>query len=64
LLAALPLELRIREQTDGGNPTVHSDPESAAAQQYFQAARRMSSSLALQGKDYSSKFPKIVIEAG
>jgi ATP-binding protein involved in chromosome partitioning len=64
LLAALPLDLRIREQTDGGNPTVHADPDSAAAQQYFLAARRMTSILALQGKDYSSKFPKIVIEAG
>jgi len=64
LLAALPLELRIREQTDSGNPTVHAEPESAAAQQYFMAARRMTSILALQSKDYSSKFPKIIIEAG
>lgn len=64
LLAALPLDARIRQQTDGGRPTVVADPESAAAQEYFVAARRMTSSLALQGKDYSSKFPKIVIEAG
>jgi ATP-binding protein involved in chromosome partitioning len=64
LLAALPLDARIREQTDSGKPTVIADPESAAAQEYFAAARRMTSILALQGKDYSSKFPKIVIEAG
>jgi ATP-binding protein involved in chromosome partitioning len=64
LLAALPLDLRIREQTDGGNPTVHADPDSTAAQQYFAAARLMTSILALQSRDYSSKFPKIVIEAG
>jgi ATP-binding protein involved in chromosome partitioning len=64
LLAALPLDARIREQTDSGRPTVIADPDSAAAQEYFAAARRMTSILALQGKDYSSKFPKIVIEAG
>lgn len=64
LLAALPLDARIREQTDSGRPTVVADPQSAAAQEYFTAARRMTAILALQGKDYSSKFPKIVVEAG
>jgi len=64
LLGALPLDARIRQQTDSGRPTVVADPDSAAAQEYFRAARRMSAILATQGKDYSSKFPKIVVEAG
>ena len=62
LLGQLPLQASIRAQTDSGNPTVIADPESAAAAAYKNAARRMASILAGQGKDYSSKFPKIVIE--
>jgi len=62
LLGQLPLETRIREQTDSGNPTVIADPESAAAAAYRSAAHRMAALLAKQGKDYSSKFPKIVVE--
>ena len=62
LLGQLPLDARIREQTDSGNPTVVAEAGSDAAQAYFAAARRMAAVLASQGKDYSSKFPKIVVE--
>jgi ATP-binding protein involved in chromosome partitioning len=62
LLGKLPLDSRIREQTDAGHPTVASDPESSAASSFFDSARRMSAALAMQGRDYSSKFPKIVVE--
>ena len=62
LLGQLPLDAKIREQSDSGSPTVVSDPESVAAAAYRDAARRMTSTLALQGKDYSSKFPTIVVE--
>jgi ATP-binding protein involved in chromosome partitioning len=62
LLGQLPLQASIREQTDSGNPTVVAAPDSAAAQAYRNAARKMSAVLAGQGKDYSSKFPKIVVE--
>jgi ATP-binding protein involved in chromosome partitioning len=62
LLGQLPLDANIRRQTDSGCPTVVSDPESTAAMAYRAAARRMTSILAVQGKDYSSKFPNIVVE--
>ena len=62
LIGRLPLDARIREQTDSGNPTVHAEPDSSIADAYRQAARRMSARLATQDKDYSSKFPKIVVE--
>jgi len=62
LLGQLPLDARIREQTDSGSPTVVADAASTAAAAYFDAARRMSAVLASQGKDYSSKFPKIIVE--
>ena len=62
LLGKLPLDARIREQTDAGHPTVAADPESSAAEAFRDSARRMSAALAIQGRDYSSKFPKIVVE--
>jgi ATP-binding protein involved in chromosome partitioning len=62
MLGQLPLDARIREQADSGHPTVASDPDSPAADAYRTTARRMAARLALQGRDYSSKFPKIVVE--
>ena len=62
LIGQLPLDASIREHTDRGSPTVVSDPDSVVATAYRNAARRMTSTLALASKDYRSKFPKIVIE--
>ena len=62
LLGQLPLDLRIREQTDSGNPTVIAAPDTAPADAYRATARRMAARLALQGKDYSRRFPNIVVE--
>ena len=62
LLGQLPLELRIREQTDSGSPSVVAEPDGGAAGAYRQTALRMAAALAMRGKDYSSKFPNIVVE--
>ncbi len=62
LLGELPLDARIREQADSGNPTVASEPDSSVAEAFRSAARRMAAALAMQGKDYSARFPKIVVE--
>jgi ATP-binding protein involved in chromosome partitioning len=62
LLGRLPLELAIREQTDSGSPTVVAAPDSPAAQAYLLTARRMAARLAMQGRDYSRRFPNIVVE--
>ena len=45
LLGALPLAARIREQADGGRPTVASDPDSDAARTYMDCARRAAGAL-------------------
>ena len=63
LLGELPLDIRIREDADGGAPTVISEPGSARAQAYFQMARRTAARLATLNKDYSRAFPKITVEA-
>ncbi len=62
LLGQLPLDAAVREHTDSGKPTVVSAPDSAAAAAYRNAAQRMAAAQAVQGRDYSSKFPKIVVE--
>ncbi|MEM8767441.1 MAG: P-loop NTPase, partial [Pseudomonadota bacterium] len=45
LLAALPLAMAIREQADGGTPTVIAEPDSTIAASYRQAARHMTARL-------------------
>jgi len=62
LLGSLPLDIAIRTGADRGNPTVVSASDSAVAQSYRDIARRVAARLSTQGKDYSSRFPEIVIE--
>jgi ATP-binding protein involved in chromosome partitioning len=62
LLGELPLDGHIREETDGGRPTVVAAAETARARPYFEMARRTAAALALRARDRSSLFPKIVIE--
>ena len=61
-LGALPLDIQIREDTDGGKPTVVSDPEGRIAGNYRDISRRLSAKLSEQAKEYGAKFPNIVIQ--
>lgn len=61
-LGALPLDLRIREDADGGRPTVVADPDGRVAQIYREIARRVSARLSLMKKDFTGNFPNIVIQ--
>ena len=63
LLGSLPLELRIRQQADSGNPTVVAEPDCRASQIYRDIARKAAARLAKQAKDYSASFPNIVIQS-
>ena len=62
LLGKLPLDISIREQTDTGKPSVINEPDGRIAEIYSEIARKAVGKLAAQSKDYSSKFPKIVID--
>ncbi|EGW55126.1 iron-sulfur cluster carrier protein ApbC [Candidatus Endoriftia persephone] len=62
LLGALPLDTRIRAETDSGQPTVVADPEARISQIYREIARKTAAKLSLQAKDYAAKFPNIVIQ--
>jgi ATP-binding protein involved in chromosome partitioning len=62
LLGELPLDARIREEADGGRPTVAAAPDSARGRAYLDMARRTAAALALRARDRSTLFPKIVVE--
>jgi len=62
LLGELPLDVHIREEADGGRPTVVAAPEAPRARPYFEMARRTAAALALRARDRSALFPKIVVE--
>ena len=55
LLGSLPLDIHIREQADGGTPSV-------VAASYREIARKTAAQLALQARSKSIQFPKIVIQ--
>lgn len=61
VLGSLPLSLSIREQVDGGLPTVAADPSGDIAQIYLSVARLMAGQLAKLAFQAESSFPKISI---
>ncbi len=63
-LGDIPLDISIRENADGGQPTVIADPDGPIAQKYKTIARKAAAKLALRKKDYSDKFPNITIHPG
>jgi ATP-binding protein involved in chromosome partitioning len=62
LLGSLPLDRRIREETDAGKPTVVADPQSPISRAFTDAALRAAGELAASAKDYSRLFPNITVE--
>ncbi|MBF6647035.1 iron-sulfur cluster carrier protein ApbC [Methylobacter sp. BlB1] len=61
-LGSLPLDITIRQFADCGRPTVAADPDGRPAQIYREIARKAAAKLALKAKDFSSKFPNIVVQ--
>ena len=61
-LGTLPLDIRIREQADSGNPTVAAMADSEISAIYREIARKTAAKLATRARDHSAAFPSIVIE--
>lgn len=61
-VGALPLDKQIREEVDNGKPTVVTDPDGRITQIYREIARRVSAKLSLRAREFSAKFPNIVIQ--
>ena len=62
LLGSLPLDIRIREDADGGHPSVVSDPSSNVSLAYRAIARTAAARLSMQARNKSISFPNIVIQ--
>lgn len=62
MLGSLPLDRNIREQVDGGTPSVVADPDGRVAEIYRGIARRLGVKIAEMARDHSAKFPSIVIQ--
>jgi ATP-binding protein involved in chromosome partitioning len=61
MLGSLPLDIRIREQTDSGRPTVIAEPDGAIALAYKEIARKVAVRIAEKAKDMSLKMPTIKV---
>ena len=61
-LGSLPLDIRIREQTDSGNPTVVAMPDSEITARYRAIARNTAGRLSLQPRNKSLGFAKVSVE--
>jgi ATP-binding protein involved in chromosome partitioning len=61
LLGQLPLDIRIREETDGGRPTVVADPGGRIGTAYLDTARRTAARLSVVALG-AAGFPRITVE--
>jgi ATP-binding protein involved in chromosome partitioning len=61
-LGALPLDIKIREQTDNGLPTVIAEPEGANALCYRDIAKRIAAKLTTETENNTTPFPSIEIK--
>jgi ATP-binding protein involved in chromosome partitioning len=61
-LGSLPLDIRIREQSDSGNPTVVAMPDSDLAARYREIARNAAGRLSRQPRNKSLGLGKIVVQ--
>ncbi|NOR20559.1 MAG: iron-sulfur cluster carrier protein ApbC [Xanthomonadales bacterium] len=62
LLAKLPLDIRIRRETDEGSPTVVTEPDSPLGLAFRDLALNTVARLAQRPRDYKGAFPKVVVE--
>ncbi len=62
VLGQLPLDIKVREQTDSGKPPVVAEPNGRAAEIYRAIARRVAVKIAETQQDMTSKFPNIKIQ--
>ncbi|MFT5276243.1 MAG: ATP-binding protein involved in chromosome partitioning [Saprospiraceae bacterium] len=63
VLGEIPLEMAIRELADSGTPTVVAMPDSPTAKKYRDIALKIAGKLSIKKRDFSAKFPNIVVES-
>lgn len=61
VLGSMPLDLKIRQQADAGQPTMVAEPDSRVAQLYRDMAIRVAAGVSRLPKDYSGKMPAVTV---
>ena len=61
LLGQLPLHMTIREQTDGGTPSVIAEPDSEVARRYRDIARRVGAELSTRERNLSGSISSVSV---
>ena len=61
LLGQMPLDIRIREETDGGRPPVVADPDGPVGRAYLDMARRTAARLSVAATS-GGAVPAITVE--
>lgn len=61
LLGQLPLHITIREQTDGGTPSVVAEPDSEVARRYQDIARRVSAELSTRERNLTGAISSVSV---
>jgi ATP-binding protein involved in chromosome partitioning len=62
LLGRLPLDIRIREALDNGNPTVAAEPDGELAASYIDFARQTAAQLSLRERNLKLDLPQINVQ--
>ena len=62
LLGRVPLDIRLRQETDEGEPSVIRDSSQDLAREFREIARYAAGQLSLRPREYKGAFPKIVVE--
>ncbi len=62
LIGSMPLDIRIRELTDAGSPTVIAEPDSEQGRRYIGMATRLAANLAKRPKNRKIDLPNIVLQ--
>lgn len=63
-LGGLPLDIRLREHTDAGTPTVVADEGCDLSETYKMIARKVAIAVADKARDFSAKMPVITVSKG
>jgi len=62
LLGRVPLDIRLRRETDEGEPSVIRETSQDLAEEFREIARYAAGRLSLRPREYKGAFPKIVVE--
>lgn len=62
-LGNIPLNIRVREQTDEGKPVVLAEPDGLVSRIFREIACRVAAKIALKPKDMAGRFPPVTVQS-